>query len=119
MFVEVIRSVERRAAEIFIRPAIDQPADIGHDRVDVFGLFLRRVGVVHPDVADAAELVGDAEIEADRFGVADVKIAIWLRRKTCPNLRMAAGFQIFDHDVADEIGWGRVVRRLSHVRVRH
>ena len=56
--------------------------DVGHDGIDIFDLFLGRVGVVHPQVADAAEFARDAEVEADRFGMADVEIAVRLRRET-------------------------------------
>ena len=42
---------------------------------------LAGVGVVEPEVADAAELGGEAEIEADGLGVADVEVAVGLGRK--------------------------------------
>ena len=44
-------------------------------------LFLARVGVVEAQVAQAAELLGDAEVQADRLGVADVQIAVRLGRE--------------------------------------
>jgi hypothetical protein len=59
-----------------------------------------------------------AEIETDRFGVADVEIPVWLGRKSRPDLGVFSRLQVVDHDVADEIGWCRVVRWLSHVKVR-
>src|SRR5690606_25594364 len=40
-----------------------------------------RVRVVHPQVAEAAELLGDAEIQADRLRVADVQVAVRLGRE--------------------------------------
>ena len=54
-------------------------------------------------VAAAAEFLGDAEIEADRLGVADVQIAVRLRRKAGHDLLDAAGVEIGLDDVADEI----------------
>ena len=51
---------------------------------------------------------GQAEIEIDGFRVADVQIAVRLRRKT--RMHAAAvfvGLQVFDDDVPDEIGRGR------------
>ena len=44
-------------------------------------LFLGRVGVVEAQVALAAELVGEAEVQADGLGVADVQVAVGLGRK--------------------------------------
>ena len=55
---------------------------------DVLDVFLRRVGVVEAQVAEAAELRGDAEIQADRLGVADVQVAVRLGRK--PRVHAAA-----------------------------
>ena len=115
--IEVIGSKERRAvafqSEIFVRPAIDQPTDIGHDRVDEFRLFFFRVGVVHPHVADAAEFARDPEVEADRLGVSDMEIAVRLGREASVNFRVLSAAHIFCDDIADEIGRGGLVSRWS------
>ena len=37
------------------------------DRVNVFNVFLGGIGVIHAQVADAAEFAGDAEVEAHGF----------------------------------------------------
>ena len=52
------------------------------DGIDVLVLLLGRVGVVVAQVALAAVLCGDAEVQADRLGVADVQVAVGLRRET-------------------------------------
>ena len=70
-----------------------------------------RIGVVHPHVAYAAKLARDPEIEADRFGVADVEIAVRLGREASVNFRALSASHIFCDDIADEIGWGRLVNR--------
>ena len=88
---------------------------IGHDRIDILRFFFRRVGVVHANVADAAEFVGDAEVQANRFGVADVEIAVRLWRKTCLNFRPSAAANVLRHDIADEVGRSGSVGRRSHV----
>ena len=56
-------------------------SDVGVDGVDVLLLFFRRVGVVEPQVAAAVELAGDAEVEADGLGVADVEVAVGFGRE--------------------------------------
>src|SRR5262249_365412 len=58
-----------------------QPFDIGHDGVDVLLLLLLRVGVVEAEVALAAALLGQPEVQADRLGVADVQVAVGLGRE--------------------------------------
>ena len=78
--------------------------DIGHDRIDEFGFFLLRVGVVHPHVAEAAEFARDAEVEADRLGVADVEITVRLGWEAGVDARVLSAPHIFCDDIADEIG---------------
>ena len=73
--LEVVRRVELGA------PREAEPRDVLLDRVDVLDVFLRRVGVVEAQVADAAALGGDPEVQADRLRVADVQVAVRLRRK--------------------------------------
>src|SRR5204862_3654076 len=84
-------------------PIEAEPAHIALDRVDVFLLLLGGVGVVEAQMAAAAEFLGDPEIEADRFGVPDMEIAVGLRRKPGHNLVRTAGNEILRNDVADEI----------------
>ena len=74
------------------------------------------VGVVEAQVGLAAELGGEAEVQADRLGVADVQIAVGLGRKA--RMHAAAelvGLQIVEDDVADEVrgrAAGRAVLRI-------
>src|ERR1700722_5999379 len=61
------------------------------------------MGVAEAQVAVAAELLGNAEIEADRLGVADVQIAVRLRRKPGDDLGVAFAREVTLDDVANEI----------------
>src|SRR5262249_52039872 len=54
-------------------------------------------------VAAAAEFLGDAEIERDRLGMADMQVAVRLRREPGYDLLVFAGGEIGLHDVADEV----------------
>ena len=65
-----------------VAPVEAEPVDVLHDGFHVFGIFLGRVGIVHAQVAQAAELLRHAEIDAQGLAVADVQIAVGLRRKT-------------------------------------
>ena len=71
--LEVIGCMVDRGA-----PVKTEPMDIPLNGVDVFLLFLDRVGVVKSQVALARELLGDTEIQADGLGVTDMQIAIGL-----------------------------------------
>src|SRR6185312_15844745 len=62
-------------------PVVTEPAHVVHDGIDIFLLFLRRIGVVEAQRAMPAIFLSDAEIEANRLGVADMEIAVGLGRK--------------------------------------
>jgi len=65
------------------RPPIPtQPAHDLDDRIDIGLFFLLRIGVVQPQMARATVLPRQTEIQADALGVADVQVAVGLRRET-------------------------------------
>ena len=110
--IEIIRGVEEAV------PVEAEPLHVFHDRVDVLGVFLLRIGVVEAQVRMSAEFVGEAEVEADRLGVADVQISVGLGRKA--GLHPAVvfiGLEVFENDVANEVRRtrlrGGVLARLS------
>jgi hypothetical protein len=59
-----------------IVPLVTQPAYVVLDALDELGIFLARIGVVQAQVAPATKFAGDAEVQADRLGMADVQVAI-------------------------------------------
>ncbi len=107
--VEIVRGV--KAA---VLPVEAEPAHVLLDGVDVFHLFLGRVGVVEAQVALAAVIPGQAEIEADGLGVADVQVAVGLGREAGVDAAAPfAGADVLVDDLADEIpGRGRSGRGL-------
>ncbi len=96
--LEVVRRVEQVLA-----PVETEPTNVGLDGVDVLLLLLDRVGVVEAKVAATAELLGDAEVQADRLRVADVEVAVGLGREACDHRLMPAVAQIGGDDLADEV----------------
>ena len=86
-----------------LAPIEAEPAHVALDGVDIFLLLLGRVGVVEAQMAAAGKFLGDAEIEADRLGVADMQIAVRLRREAGDDGLVPAGRKIGANDVADEI----------------
>ena len=106
--VELLEVVGRIV--LVLAPVEPEPAHIGLDRVDVLLLFARRIRVVKPQVASAAKLVGDAEIETDRLRVTDVEVAVGLGREAGCHRLMSALPQVGGDDLTDEVrafwlGW--------------
>ena len=52
-----------------LAPVETKPADVALNGVDKKLFFLGRIGVIEAQMANTAELAGDAEVEANRFGV--------------------------------------------------
>jgi hypothetical protein len=86
-----------------VAPVEAQPADVRLNRVDVLLLFLSGVRVIEPQVAAPAELARDAEVEADRLGMADVQVAVGLGREARDDCLVPAFPQVAGNDLADEI----------------
>ena len=64
-----------------LAPVKAQPLHRFDDAVDVLGVFFFRVGVVKAQVAHAAIVACQAEVDADAFGVANVQVAVGLGRE--------------------------------------
>ena len=79
-FIQLVKIVGGITGIAF--PLKAQPAYILHDRLDIFGLFLDGVGIVETEVAFAVIFLCQAKVEAYRFGMTDVEVAVGLGRKT-------------------------------------
>ena len=86
-------------------PVEPQPSDVVLNGLDIFRIFGGRIGIVESQVADAARgVVRYAEVQADRFRVTDMEIAVWLGWKARnDSAAMFAGCVIGSHDVADKV----------------
>ena len=85
-------------------PLEAEPADVFHDGIDVFHVFLHGIGVIEAEVARAAVPLGDAEVDADGLGVADVQVAVGLGRETGLHAACVAAFlQVLFYDCFDEV----------------
>ena len=96
---EVVRRVAQAVA-----PIETEPAHVALDALDeLFGLALG-VRVVEPQKAGAAELLRDAEIDADGLRVADVQIAVRLGREARLHApAVLTGRDLVRDDLADEV----------------
>jgi hypothetical protein len=61
------------------------------DGVYVFLFLLLRVGVVEAQVAGAGVVQGQAKVQADRLGMAEMQVAVGLRREAGADFRRVAG----------------------------
>jgi hypothetical protein len=121
--VEIVAGV----VQVFLAallPRKAEPLDAVHDGVDVFLVFLLRIGVVEAQVAAAGVVARQAEVQADRFRVADVQVAVRLRREAGNDRRHAfavvgAGRQVVVDDGAQEIRRRRRCRRRLVLVVTH
>ncbi len=96
-------------------PVEAKPAHVALDRVDIFLLFLGRVGIVEAQVAASAIFLRNPEIEADRLGVTDMEIAVRLGWEPRHDLLRPPRGKIGLDDVADEVAPRR--RRLARHRI--
>ena len=82
LYRALIEEVKIARGIIYLVPLVAEPLDILFNGVDVFDILLGGVGVVETEVANAAVLLGNAEIDANSLCVADMQIAVGLRRKS-------------------------------------
>ena len=100
--VELIEIVG--GVELAVLPIEPQPVDVFLDRVDVLLVLFARIGVVEAEIALAAELLGDAEVQANALGVPDVQIAVGLRGEArLDPAAVFAGAIVFENDLANEV----------------
>jgi hypothetical protein len=131
----VARVVEVAFAVMVLPPGKAQPLHGVEDGIDVLLVFLDRVGVVEAHVAAAAVVLRQAEVQADRLGMANMQVAVGLGRETGADTRrieraglvlvavarppapvpvgMGAGGEIAFDLGADEVA-GRGRRLLAH-----
>ena len=68
--------------------------DILFNCVDIRLLFFFWIGIIKAQIAGAGKRLGNAKIQADRFCVSDVQVAVWFRRETRMNMLMYFLIQI-------------------------
>ena len=111
--------VVRREVEVFT-PVEAQPADVVLDCSDELLALLGGVRVVEAEMAPAAELLGDTEVQADGLRMPDVHVSVRLRREPRDDLAavLPAG-EVLADDLPDEIrAGGRPALNGFHSRTR-
>ena len=105
---ELVQLLEVVARVELLVPLEAEPLDVALDGLDVLDVFGERVRVVEAQVAAAAELLRDAEVEADRLHVADVREAVRLGREARRDRAAeATGRDVVGDHLSDEVFAGR------------
>ena len=69
-----------------VLPVVTQPVDVLFNGVHILGVLFGGVGIVHTQIADAAEALCRAEINVNGLGVPDMQVAVGLGREPGVNL---------------------------------
>src|SRR5690625_6317032 len=84
-------------------PLVTQPLNSFFDGVDVLLVLFFRVGVVKTQIANATKLLCHTEVQADRFRVSDVQVAIGLGWKSGEHLFDHSLLQIFANNILNKM----------------
>ena len=84
-------------------PVEAEPLDIRFDRFHKLRLFLGRIRVVEKQIALSVVFFSRTEIQAKRFRVPDVQIAVRFRGKTGMNFRDLPFGKLFVYNVFDKV----------------
>ena len=75
-------------------------------------MLLGRVGIIKPQITQAAKFLGNAKIQTDGFGMANVQVPIRLRRKPGMYSLIKTPSALIGSDQSpNKIDWGMVFRR--------
>ena len=99
--VELLEVV--RCVEFVVSPVKPHPPQVSLDSANVLDILRFRVGVVESEIADTVILRSEPEIQRATLGVTDMRIPIWLRRKSYEHSFAPTAAQIVFHDCSDKI----------------
>ena len=99
----LVHVVEVVGGVVQVLIVVPEPLDVLGNGVRVLGVFLAGVRVVHPQVADAVIFLRCVEVDVDRLRVADVQVAVGLRREPGLDVVVNACFQVRVNEVVDEV----------------
>ena len=101
---KIPKLLEVVARIIDVVPLETKPLDVVLYALDVLGVLFRGIRVVEAEVALAAILLGDAEVEGDGLSVTDVQVAVGLGREARLDASAVTSLgQIFLYFLLDEI----------------
>src|SRR5690606_4612460 len=91
-----------------VAPVKTKPVNIFLDGIDEFNVFLDGIGIVVAQVCLPAIVFCHAEIDAERFSMPNMKVAVGFGWKAGMNTTAkTTGTVVFVDDLADKIGFNR------------
>ena len=104
-----VQPVRRRHEQRAAARVETEPAHVVLDALDEFLGLPFRIRVVETEKAGTAEVLGNAEVHADGHCMADVQVAVRLRRKARLHApTVLSGDHFLGHDLTDEVAAGLV-----------
>ncbi|MNW50629.1 hypothetical protein D3C74_280850 [compost metagenome] len=95
--------------KIKLLPFKAEPLHVFLDRIDVFRIFLYRVGIIETQMRTAFEFICQRKVNPDRLRMPDMQISVWFRRKTCYDRINLPAVNVFGNNIFDKIWRGAVV----------
>lgn len=78
--------------------------DIVADRVDILDILFDGIGIVETEITGSSEFLSNAEVHADGFGMAYVKVAVRFGRETRVEASaVLAGGKVVGHDLFNKV----------------
>ena len=119
---EVPEALEIVARVVDVAPLEAEPTDVLEDVLHILVVFLAGVGIVEAEVAHAIVVLGHAEVHTDSLGMANMQVAIGLRREARLNAAAVLAFcQVFFYQLLHEadtaLRFFRVVLYCCHIVV--
>ena len=99
--IKVVRGVEEP-----VPPVKAQPVDVLLDSLHELHVLLGGVGVVHPQIAQPTILLRRTKVDDQGLAVADMEVAVGLRRKTGMDFHpgvLSAGSDVLINKIVDKI----------------
>ena len=89
--------------KISVVPVKAKPFNVLGNGVNIFRVLFCGIRVIKPQIANAVEFFLCAKVDAYGFCVADMQVAVRLRRKTGLHAGIRAGFKILFYDIVYKI----------------
>ena len=89
-----------------VTPVETEPVNIILNGFYIFGIFLGRIGIIHTQIGNAAEFLGNAKVDAKGLAVSDMKISVWFRREAGMDLHsfvLTAGADVLFYECFNKV----------------
>ena len=114
---DLVELLEEIRGKMQLIPRKAQPFDVILDVFDEHRVLFGGVGIVKAQVALAAVFFGDAEVDAQRLGVADVQKAVRLGRKARAHMVVATAGEVLVDKFLDKVGGAPLLRHIHDLLV--